>query len=426
MRFTRTSTPLRCQCLRYLLVVRALIIVCQVVGFAIAQEVLGYSLPIAPIALTITVLTAITLYSWIATRTNTEVSEAMLLSQLAVDVVALTLLFYFSGGSANPLVSLFLLPVTIAAATLKPQHGGVIAGAAVASYTALMFFNESVTQGHINHHDINAHLWGMWIGFVISAALVAYFVARIGHTLRQHDQDLSQAREEALRSEQLLALGALAAGTAHELGTPLATMAILTTELLEEHAKDETLAEQLKILRGQVDRCKSILSRMATDAGQAQADSGHQVTVDRYLEGILSEWQIDRPPVQLSRHIDGELPAPVIIADHSVTQAIHNVLNNAADASPDAVHIEAHWSNETLYIEVRDHGAGLESGLHDIIGKNPLPAAPEKDGLGIGLFLSNSVLDRLGGKLRLDDIEDGGVCARIELPLSSLRTDLCS
>lgn len=423
MSVTRSSTPLRCQCLRYLLVVRALIIVCQVVGLIIAYEVLGYVFPAIPIFLVIAALSAFSLYSWLASRTVTGVSDGTLLSQLVVDVVALTLLFYFSGGSANPLVSLFLLPVTIAAATLKPQYGGLIAGAAVASYTLLMFSKEPVTQGHINHHDIHVHLWGMWLGFVVSAALVAYFVARIGHTLRQHDQDLSEAREEALRSEQLLALGTLAAGTAHELGTPLGTMAVLTAELLDEHAQDKHLARQLAILRGQVDRCKNILSRMAINAGQVQADSGHRVTVDRYLEDMLSEWQGNRPPVQLSQDIDGERPAPIIAADQSVTQAIQNVLNNAADASPDAVHVLARWSSETLDIEVRDRGVGLASGLRDIIGKNPLPAATDKGGLGIGLFLSRSILERLGGHLKLDDREDGGVCARIELPLSSLRTD---
>ncbi len=423
MKATQAWIPLRHQYLRYLLAVRALIIACQVVGLIVAREVLAYPLPTLPISLIIATLAAFTLYSWSASRTATAVTEMTLLAQLAVDVLAMTLLFYFSGGSANPLVSLFLLPVTIAAATLKPRFGGLIAGAAVASYTVLMFFSESMTAGHISHHDINAHLWGMWVGFIVSAALVAYFVARIGHTLRRHDQDLSSAREEALRSEQLLALGTLAAGTAHELGTPLGTMAILTTELLDEHAHDAHLAEQLTILRGQVDRCKHILSRMATDAGQARADSGHAIALDRYLNDVLAEWHHDRPQIGLTQQVHGESPVPVIVADYSVTQAIRNILNNAADSSPDAVHIDARWSDQTLRIDVQDKGLGLDGGLRDIIGKNPVPADTAKDGLGIGLFLSNSILDRLGGQLRLDDIEGGGLCARIELPLSSLRTD---
>ena len=179
----------------------------------------------------------------------------------------------------------------------------------------------------------------------------------------------------------------------------------------------------LTILRGQVDRCKHILSRMATDAGQARADSGHAIALDRYLNDVLAEWHHDRPQIGLTQQVHGESPVPVIVADYSVTQAIRNILNNAADSSPDAVHIDARWSDQTLRIDVQDKGLGLDGGLRDIIGKNPVPADTAKDGLGIGLFLSNSILDRLGGQLRLDDIEGGGLCARIELPLSSLRTD---
>ena len=157
-------------------------------------------------------------------------------------------------------------------------------------------------------------------------------------------------------------------------------------------------------------------------AARAQSDAVEELRQEMQRQNEGLRHRVD----QLSRQIEGAHPAPVIIADHSVTQAIFNVLNNAAEASPDAVSIAARWSDQILDIEIRDRGAGLDSGLRAIIGKNPVPTGGTKDGLGIGVFLSKAIVDRLGGRLKLDDVDDGGVCARIELPLRALRTDTSS
>jgi two-component system sensor histidine kinase RegB len=277
----------------------------------------------------------------------------------------------------------------------------------------------------MGHHVVGAfelHLWGMWYGFILSAVLVALFVARIGATLRAHDRALAAAREQQLRDEKWVALGTLATGTAHELGTPLSTMAVLATDLRDEVADRPELAQRLGVLRAQIDRCKGILARMAGDAGEIRADAGRPMALDAFLDDLMEEWRTIRPDARLTARWHGERPAPRIVADRSLTQAIHNILNNAADACPDRVEVEATWDARRLTIEVCDEGGGLGASGDP----NPPPGTAaegaEKWGLGLGLLLSRTVLERLGGEVVLSPRRPAGVRARISLPLAPLLT----
>ncbi len=263
----------------------------------------------------------------------------------------------------------------------------------------------------------------MWLGFLLSAAVVAYFVTKMGATLRAHDRELAEARENALQANQMVVLGTLAAGTAHELGTPLATMAVLAREIGEDYTEEPELTERIRVLRGQVSRCKEILSRMAERAGQAQADAGRQLPLDHYLEEILAEWRKLHPETPLQTQCAGSQPVPRILADRTVTQAITNVLNNAADAARHAVEFDARWEPALLQIEVRDDGDGLPKSLREHIGKPFVTTKKAGRGMGLGLYLAQSTLQRLGGSLQLFERATKGVTVKIELPLTSLAVD---
>ena len=223
-----------------------------------------------------------------------------------------------------------------------------------------------------------------------------------------------------MRAERILALGTLAAGTAHELGTPLSTMAVLARELEHEYADQGKLVHDLRLLRRQIDRCKSILSRMASDAGQTQADSGQRITVDEFLNGIIEDWRQLRPGVHVKFQWHGVGPAPKIIADRTLSHAIVNILNNAADASSRAIKIDGRWDASTLRIEIRDDGHGMPEKSRDKIGHAIFSTKPPDEGLGIGLFLAQTTLLRLGGSIRFDNHTEGGTHAEIQIPLAPI------
>ncbi len=399
-------------CLRYLLLLRTFAMGVQIAALIAAHMFLHAPLPWPPIIGVMLLLAAVTLFSWRGVAARRPVPEAEVLCQLFLDIGALTALLYFTGGSWNPFVSLFLLPVTVAAATLRPAYTWLLVACAAACYTALMFLHQHTL--HWVHEDdhYSPHLWGMWFGFLLSAVVVAYFVARIGATLRAHDRELAEAR-------QWLALGSLAAGTCHELGTPLSTMAVLAKDLQRERQGDPGLVDGLRVLRGQIDRCKDILSRMSAQSGQAQALGGGRVDVDRYLAQLVDEWRILRPDPEVSVQLRGPQPPPCIIADRTLSQAIMNVLHNAADASPGRVEIEGRWDESELKVLIRDEGGGLPPGIAARVGRAFVTTKPH--GLGMGLPLAHLALKRLGGRLVLRERAAGrGVVAEISLPLKTL------
>ena len=254
----------------------------------------------------------------------------------------------------------------------------------------------------------------MWANFAISGALITYFISRMAGTLRQQQQKIAEQRETQLRDEQLLAVATLAAGTAHELGTPLNTMKIIVDELID---KRENSAEDLLLLNQQIDTCKSTLKQLLMTAEQSQSSEQTPVTVRDYFSALLSRWQLMRPNVNVSINLAKDsCDAPCTAAFHlTIEQSIINLLNNAADASPESVEVSIQWTADRATIDIRDHGLGLDLNGIDNLGQAFV--THKDDGLGLGLFLSRATLTRFGGTVSLRNALGGGTHTQISLPL---------
>ena len=404
--------------LQRLVVYRYLVLAGLVIGVAVAIF-RKFTLPFGPLLVVIAIFAALNFITWLRLRwLERPVGEQELFLHLFSDVLILTALLYFTGGSTNPFVSLFLLPLTLAAAALPGRYTWAIAVSALVCYSLLMVWYYPLPH----HHGINfnMHVVGMWFGFVLSAILISYFAVKMSATLRERERALAQAREDALRDERLVALGTLAAGAAHELGTPLATMAVLAKDLESECAVMPDLAEPFQVLRSQIARCKEILSQLAISAGQMRAEGGRDQALDQYLLRIVEQWQNGRPAVVIRRNWEGTQPPPRIIADQTLTQAITNILNNAADASEQTVEVSGHWDERELRLEICDRGDGVSAAAASHAGEPFFTTKPPGQGLGLGLFLAQSTIKRLGGSLELFNRQEGGACTRIVLPLLGL------
>ena len=438
--------------LRRLVALRRISVLAQGLVLLLAVAWLKIPLVIGPmIAVTVT-LALFNLYTQWRLQQERPAGDDELLAQLLVDVAALGVLLYFAGGSANPFVSLFLVPITIAATALPARHAWFMAGATTLAYTFLMFWNlplpppqgemaeldtllaraSGVAPEHAGHASGFAlHVLGMWLNFVVSAVVVALFLTRMAAALKVREKELATAREAALRNEQILALGTLAAGAAHKLGTPLATMAVVLRETELTHGGNPELREDLALLRTQVDECKKILSQTLASAGQARDDTSAQLPLDAYLERLLEEWQLIRPRVTIQAVLDGTRPAPSVATDRTLEQALLNLLDNAADASPEGLEFLAQWDRSRLTINILDRGPGIDRDVAARIGEaffSTKQSSAESlrgtngtsGGLGIGFFLSNATLERFGGRVELTPREAGGTCTRVTLPLSAL------
>src|SRR5690606_17300016 len=195
----------------------------------------------------------------------------------------------------------FLVPVCIAAATLRQGLTFTISALSIVSYSLLLFIHEPLPALAPHHHqtgnDINLHVLGMWLNFFISAGLVTYFVVKMAQDLRAQEAQLNRWREDQLRDEQVMAVATLAAGTAHELGTPLSTMKVLLSELRDEYADNSHLQTDLKLLQAQVKQCADTLRGLVHKAEQAKEGNIEAQSVKFYCENLIERWKLIRPDV---------------------------------------------------------------------------------------------------------------------------------
>jgi two-component system sensor histidine kinase RegB len=384
-------------------------------GFAVVR--LGMPLPLVPLVAVLVGMVVLSLGTFWRLRRTWPVLDRELFGQLLLDVASLTALLYFSGGSTNPFVVLYLLPLAIAAAALPAAYVWGMAAATTLSYTSLLAWHVPLPHSAQAHDaDFGMHVLGMWLGFVLSAALIAWFAVKMAATVRERDRTLAALREHALRHERVLALGTLATGAAHELGTPLSTMAVLVKDITPEQGIG---AGTLDILRAQIARCKEILASLSAAAGQVRAESGQSLALDVWLRELTERWLVLRPGVTVRRHFDGVQPPPRVVAEQTLAQAITNILNNAADASPESVAVDGRWTDDELILEIADRGTGLAAEIQASAGEPFLTT--KSDGLGLGLFLAYTTFSRFGGEVRLLQREGGGVLCRLRLPLAALK-----
>jgi len=403
-----------------LLIMRSIAIVAQILIIFVIHNQLGIDLPLAVLSGIISVQIIFNLLTLWHVKKARRVSDFEFFVQLLADVVALTAMLYFTGGATNPFTWIYLLPLMIVTINLPRPYAWSMAFIAIAAYSLLMIWYVPLAGTHMQHDSgFGQHIIGMWGGFVFSALLMVHFVSLMAHNLRERDHALARAREKELRDERLIALATLAAGAAHELGTPLGTLSILSKELLSEYpvAKDAGLHAQLQILHSQTERCKHVLSLISASSGANQAMAGHSMNVPAFLDDIISQWQSRRPASKLQADYPDKALSAQILADETLHQALFSILDNAADASPQGVKLQAHWDAQQLCLQILDRGTGLHSALSDNIGQ---PQTSSKEhGLGLGLFLAHAAVQRLGGQVHLSDREGGGLCCKIKLPLLS-------
>lgn len=397
-----------------------------VAGLALAIVIvhgwIGIELPLVPMGAALAALGLLNLATWWRLRQPWPVTHVEFFCQFLADLLALTVLLYYSGGSVNPFISLYLLSIVVAAMVLPYAYAWAVTAASVGCYTLLMFWHVPLPLTHEQHVSaFSLHVTGMWMTFVLSAGLLAYFVGRMLNSLRERDRMLAIAREKSLRDEKIVALGALAAGAAHELSTPLSTIAVLARELDSAYRHEPAVHADLRTLRAQVDSCKKIISGMLAEAGHARAEGGRSQSAEDFMRATVDKWRLFRPGVRIESTFSGPQPGPQIIAEQTLAHTLISLLNNAADASPEFVEVEGCWTANELTVEIRDRGAGIDAEVAQRAGEVPFTTKGPGKGHGLGLFLANASIERLGGSVDIANRTGGGACTRVVLPLARLK-----
>jgi two-component system, sensor histidine kinase RegB len=328
---------------------------------------------------------------------------------LTLDTVLLTLQLALSGGPHNPFTAFYVVYVALAAVALNLRGTAWIAALSGGCYAAMFLWHWPQPLWHGAHDSeahIGPHLIGMWLALSVVAAAIAYFVSRLS-------QQLAEARTIAARNDRLASLTALAAGAAHELGSPLGTIAVAAREI-ERGSSGPTL-EDARLIRAEVDRCREILDRMSGSAA-AIGDAGELES----LASIASSVRSEVGSAERVRVVLGERCGQLRVAREPILQAVAVLVRNALDASHDAVELHVSEEEQQLLFRVVDHGIGIPDDALARVGEPFFTTKEPGKGTGLGLYVVRLIAERLGGQLIVRSGAGRGTEAVLAIPRASL------
>ncbi len=352
-------------------------------------------------------------------RKRMEVYEWHLAGLMALDVALLTALLYFTGGPSNPFSFLYLVNIALAAVVLHAHWTWMLVAFTLFSFGLLPRFDywPLALEPKVGDAGANLHQQGSWVAFGVAAGFIVYFLWRVTGDLARREQELSEARDRATRQQQMTSLATMAAGAAHELATPLGTIALVAKELeRQDHGGNPEALDDIKLIRSQVTRCRSILDQMAGSMGKSSEDALEVIQVDELVADAMTGV---RPEPAILSSIDDQTRQELIeIVPHALSQALRNILTNAQDASPKTpVSLSAIVENDRLDLIVTDQGSGMPA---DVLRHCVDPFFTTKEpgrGMGLGLFLTQSVIEGLNGELTIDSSPLSGTSVRVSIPL---------
>ncbi|WP_252851133.1 ATP-binding protein [Aeoliella straminimaris] len=418
----------------WLVKLRWVAVVGQLATILFVQFGLDVPLPLVPLvaALAVTAATNAALDRWVRQAVRQRVvtprkASGVIAAVMLLDLVALTVMLYVTGGPTNPFVVFYVVNLALAGVLLEPHLAWVLMLVACAGMTLLFWHRWPVEvlsdparlTSMASQQQLPLAAMGELVALVAGTGVIVAFITRVTSELRASQRAQQRAEERRARSEKLEALGTLAAGAAHELATPLSTIAVVVNEVQRElaaHDLPEHIAADLELVRRELARCRTILDRMSFDAGQSIGEALERITTGDLVELVIEDMSAaDRVHVEADEAASQRL---VQVPPVAVAQAIRGLVQNGLDASTDVVVINVTGQPAKMQLAIVDRGTGMPPEVLARAGDPFFTTKQPGQGMGLGLFLARSVVERLGGSLDIQSAAGEGTTAVVELPTS--------
>lgn len=410
----------------WLLRLRWIAVVGQLATIAAAKIFYNAHLPLTPLIIIVAIAAATNLGFWVLLRQLRRSSHRSVIGQhallamvMVLDLLLLTALLAFSGGLRNPFSVFYFVNISLSAVILPWRWSWLLTAFALSCFGVLFIVFRPLPELTPGGERFPIQLQGFAVAVAACATVTVYFITRITRELRIREDQLRVALEQQANSRRLESLATLAAGAGHELATPLSTIAVVTRELTNalEHADvSQTVISDVTLIRSEVDHCRRILDRMAGRAGQVVGEELVPINVTDLITAALAEMRTaDRIKVEIDESLGQRR---IRVPKQNMEQALRGILQNGLDASSaeQAVNLLAKPAGGGIELIVQDHGSGMPA---DVLARAGEPFFTTKDpdqGMGLGLFLSRTVIEMVEGRLTLESTADEGSTITIWLP----------
>jgi len=399
---------------------RWLAVLGQLATILVVQFGMGIVLPLHAMVGVLAALVAFNLVSMYLVRQRGTISNSELFVALLLDVAGLTMQLYLSGGATNPFVSLFLLQVVLGAILLELWSSWALVLVTTAAFALLMRrFRPLALPPFLAADPFELHIVGALACFALVAVLLVLFVTRVSGNLRARDAFVADMRQRAADENHIIQIGLLASGAAHELGTPLASLAVILSDWrrMKRLASDPQLAQDMAEMQAEVERCKAIVTGILMSAGEARGEAPAITSVHGFFDDLVEYWGArGTAPIAYENAFGPDLP---IVSDTALKQVICNVLDNAAEVSPIGIGLAIARDGDAIRLTVDDRGPGFAPEMLANLGK-PYQSTKQRPGGGLGLFLVVNVMRNLGGSVAARNRAGGGAEVTLRLPIASL------
>lgn len=417
--------------LQRLLLLRSFVTLASLLGLFIFHSVSSLDIPFTFITLLIGAIVVTVIFGYWRLTKSWIVSNIELLCHLLVDVLFLIFLLANTGGVSNPLISYLLVLLAVSATLLPRPLVFSFAVGTVLLYSSFMLADltaeHDMSMGSMNDETtFQLHLVGMWVIFLVSALLITVFITRMAEAIRDRELNLAKAREAEMSNEQLVAIGTLAAGTAHALGTPLSTMAVLLAELDQMDTASMApgrIKEDISLLRQQVTRCKHSLNQLIRYYNKDTPEQDARVRLSEFINDIRDYIANIHPTAAITFTTECKND-PFLAANLSFRHAVINIIENAIRAATSRVDVTSKISESNakqLEISIKDDGPGIPAEVMERVGQPFISMS--KEHMGLGIYLANAAVQRLGGRVEMFNIKDSGALTTIRIPLPDQMQD---
>ncbi len=422
--------------LRTLILIRWIAILGQAAALVVVAGYFGFPVPVVPAAAAVLALATVNLAALIAHRGRTWLSEREGTGYLAFDLLQLTALLALTGGLTNPFALLLLAPVAVSAASLSPRSTALLALLAVAAASLLAFWHLPLPW-----HDSGLALpplyrAGIWLALTLSVAFTALYVFSLARQSRQLAEAYAATQAALARAQQLSALGSLAAVAAHELGSPLATIALVSKELERAVPEDDPLHEDILLLREEAQRCREILAELTADPRQDSGAPYDRVPLTTLVEMAAEPYLRGSAAFAIERPEDAMGPEPLVWRSPELIHGLGTLIQNALQFAASRATARLDWNAKEIAVTLSDDGPGFNESVLGELG-TPYVSTGTRDvrggggHLGLGVFIARSLLERFGGQLNFRNLPQkpgsgrraAGASVEIRWPRAQIEAD---